>query len=136
MGRPALSGSDRSTREKVGKVLRRLREEQPMTLADACRYLGSDVTRARLWGVERGTLPYSGLLVRLASLYEKPSEAIIEQATGQSSLNLLLSLFTGLAEVISTRHPVTMEMTLEEEVIVRSCLDLLRYREVMGPPAS
>ena len=132
MGRPRLSGSERSARQKVGGVLRLLREGQQLSLDEVCRFLNDNVPRARLWGIEKGILPYSGLLVRLASLYSKSPESIIEQATGQSSLNLLGSFLLLPSSPESTRRRVFILMTSEEEELVKSYLDWLRYRRVMG----
>ena len=98
--------------------------------------MGGNVKRARLWGIEKGTLPYSGLLIQLAALYSKTPEEIIEEATGQSSLDLLGSLLAHLPQPTATRHQVVMSMTIEEEQLIKRYLDWLRYCEVMGSRTS
>ena len=125
MPRPPLPAAERRAREQVGGVLRHVRREQKMSLGEVCARLGKD---------EKGRLPYQRLLVRLAALYSRTPESIIEEATGQSSLNLLRT-FLGLApELGADRRRVVLDMTPGEEVIVTSYLDWIRYHELMRAP--
>lgn len=132
MGRPKLPAAERTNREKVGEILRGLRQRQALSLEGVCRSLGDDVTRARLWGIEKGNLPYSGLLFQLCSLYSESPESIIERATGQSSLNLLGSFFLHPGGPKLDMRRVVISMTTEEEDLVKGYLDWLRYRLVMA----
>ena len=119
----------------VGVILRRLREQQAFSLGQVCQLLGGDVTRARLSGIEMGKLPFTGLLVRLSSIYSTTPEAIVKEATGQSSLNLVGSILGVAASRVAVRHIVRIAMTSEEEAIVRLYLDWIRYRQMVGAPA-
>ena len=132
MGRPRLSNSVHRERERVGEALRQLRRGQHLTLDAVCSSLAQNVTKSRLWGIEKGNLPYAALLFQLSSLYSASPEAIIEQATGQSSLNLLGSFFIPPVEPDPPRQSVDMPMTSEEEALVRTYLDWIRFRKMMG----
>ncbi len=134
MSRPPIPPAELRTREAVGVILLRRREQQAFSLGQVCQSLGGDVTRARLSGIERGKLPFERLLVRLASIYSTTPEAIVKEATGQSYLNLMGSILGVAASSVAGRRIVRISMTSEEEVGVRLYLEWIRYRQMVGAP--
>ena len=93
--------------------------------------MGGDIKRARLWGIEKGKLPYSRVLMRLASFYSDSAEAIIEKATGQASLNLLATFLDETVPSAAAKRNKIIYVTTEEEEIVKKYLAWVRYQRKM-----
>ncbi|MBI4339050.1 MAG: hypothetical protein HY680_03760 [Chloroflexi bacterium] len=103
-----------------------------MSTRAASKLLGETLKHVRISLVERGKLPYQGVLGQLAALYGTTPERVIKEATGQEFLDFVGTFLGSSVSASGRTERLEESITGKEKAALQNYLQWLRFQAMVA----